>query len=335
MRIAIFGAFAMAAMLASGCSHSDQSILRAPSGAGALVRPSGSSPAIYVTEETQGTLLLTFLQSDNGDVAPQRVVDGSGAGVPAFGGVTVAPGGDLYVTDLNNSRLIAYPASASGPAPPLLTISCGGMDGPNSLVFDHQGHLYAANGGGPPFSISIFPASASGCVSGNPLIVGTRTRLYNPQGIASTGPGRLYVINNNDSITEYKPGAIGDAGWIRRIHGPLTGLATNSQCGNAIAIDGSDNIYAANASGNSITVYAPNADGDAPPIRKIAGAKTGLNTPRAVVVDASGDIFVANSAGASILVFGPGSNGNVAPIRTISGAQTRLSNFVVGIALSR
>lgn len=321
----------MAVSLAFGCSNNAQQHLPSSAGFGDHVRPAATSPAIYVTS---GNLLLTFLQSDDGNVAPQRAINGSGAGAPTFGGLTVAQSGDLYVTDPDNSRVLAYAASASGPALPLLTISCGSMAYPNSLVFDKQGHLYAANAGSAPFSISILPASASGCVNGNPIIEGSLTRLYNPQGIASTGLGRLYVLNNSSSITEYKPGSTGNVGWTRRIHGSLTGLATNSECGNAIAIDGADNIYAANANGNSITVYAPNADGNVAPTRMIAGPLTQLNAPRGVAVDAAGDIFVANSEVASVLVFGPGANGNVAPIRAISGSNTRL-DFDIGIALSK
>ena len=324
-----------ATTLAWGCSHAAPSVVPTATSAIDRARPTGASPAIYVTQQGKGAQLLTFRQSDNGDVAPQRVIDGSGAGVLTFGGLAVSLNGDLYASDLTNNAIVAYPRSASGPAPPLLTISCGGLNYPNSLVFDKIGHLYAANGGAAPFSVSVLPANASGCVNANPIIEGVRTRLYNPQGIASTRAGKLYVINNNNSITEYAAGASGDAGWTHRIHGPDTGLATSSQCGNADAIDGAGDIYAANAGGNSITVYAPNADGDAIPIRTISGSSTGLDVPRGVAVDSSGDIFVANSAGSSILVFGPGANGDVAPIRTIAGSRTRLSDFIVGIALSR
>ena len=318
-----------------GCSQTATSVVSRTTEASNRARP-GATAKIYVTQNGGGggTQLLTFLQSDDGDVAPQRVIDGSGAGVLTFGGVAVALNGDLYASDLTNNAIVAYPPSASGPAPALLTISCGGLNYPNSLVFDKIGHLYAANGGAAPFSVSVLPADASGCVHGNPVIEGIHTKLYNPQGIASTRVGRLYAINDNNSISEYKAGATGNAGYTHRIHGPDTGLSTNSQCGNAVAIDASGDIFAANAAGNSITEYAPSADGDAVPARTISGSLTGLNAPRGVAVDASGDVFVANSAGASILIFGPGANGDVAPIRSISGSHTQLTG-VIGIALSR
>jgi hypothetical protein len=327
-----YGVLALTAALAAGCAHSGQSVVNAPIAPSAHRLTPDSSANVYVTI---GDSLLTFRQSDNGDVAPRHAINGSGAGVPSFGGVTVAQNGDLYATDLNNSRIVAYPPSADGAAPALLTISCGGMGGPNSLVFDQSGHLYAANGGGVPFSVSVLPANASGCVNNNPIIVGLQTGLYNPQGISATGAGKLYVFNNNSSITEFRRGGSGDASPTHDIRGPHTGLAPESQCGDAVAIDAAGDIFAANAFGNSITVYAPNSDKDATPTRTIAGPLTELNTPRGVAVDASGDIFVANSSGASILVFGPGANGNVAPIRTISGPHTRLSNYIGGIALSR
>jgi hypothetical protein len=334
-----FGSCIVLVLFAVGCSHSATPAVPSQALSSVHTRPLGSTAEIYVTQGTAHASLLTFLQSDNGDVAPQRTIDGSGAGAASFGGLTVATNGDLYVTGYTSgqahSLVMAYAASASGPAPPLLTITCGGMDFPGTLAFDNRGHLDPASSS-PPYPISILPANASGCVTGNPVIAGNHTRLYNPQGIAANGDGRLYVLSNNDAITEYAPGATGNAPWIRRIHGPHTGLSTNSQSGDALALDAAGNIYAANAGNNqSITVYAKDADKDATPIRKIAGSLTGLEHPSGLAVDAAGDIFVINNINSSITVYAPGANGNVAPIRTIVGPHTQMSGLLVGIALSR
>lgn len=83
-------------------------------------------------------------------------------------------------------------------------------------------------------------------------------------------------------------------------------------------------IYVANGSyrAPSVTAYARGADGNAVPVRTIAGSHTQLIEPNGLVVDERGKLYVTNLfAGSngygSILIFAPGTNGNTAPIATI------------------
>jgi hypothetical protein len=293
--------------------------------------PSIPPQEIFVTESGP-TKILTFLQSDDGNVAPQREIDGSGSGVASYGGITVAPNGHLYVTDPIDDLVLAYPKSASGIVSPLVTISCAGFNGPSSLDFDRRDHLFVGNGGSAPFSISILAADASGCVTGNASIIGGHTGLFNPQGLIASPNGRTFVLNNSDSITEYPPGASGNAGWSHKIHGPDTKLQTNSECNTAIFVDGHGIVYVANAGGNSITEYRQSDDGDAIPMRDIVGPLTGLDMPRAVTVNSLGEVFVVNSGNDTITVYPSGADGNAAPVRTIAGPKTHLTGFAAGIA---
>lgn len=327
----LFGALLFAQLLVAGCSS-----VAAPNAEPverSQVVAATPVPEIVLAEslQTEGKVVV-FRQSDNGDVAPVGEIDGSGAGALTFSGVTIGPGGDILVTDPVDNKVVAYAKSANGPASPLYTITCAGFDGPSSAGFDLRGNLYVTNSGRPPFSISIMPAAASGCVSAYQQIVGAHTGLYNPQGIHAAPAGRLFVLNNRDSVTEYAPGTTGDIGWTHKIHGPDTKLETNSECGNAIFVSGDGTIYVANAGGNSITEYALDANGDAAPIHGIAGPMTGLHAPRAITVNAAGEVFVANSGNNSITVYAPGAYGDVAPERTIAGPQTQLSGFLSGIA---
>ena len=72
----------------------------------------------------------------------------------------------------------------------------------------------------------------------------------------------------------------------------------------------------------SITVYAPDAIGNALPARTVSGPNTGLFVPCGVALDSAGNIYVANSD--SITVYTPNASGNVAPVRTIRGNNTGL-----------
>jgi hypothetical protein len=78
-------------------------------------------------------------------------------------------------------------------------------------------------------------------------------------------------------------------------------------------------LYVANGPGNSVTVYASGATGNAKPLQDISGSSTGLSAPYGVAVDGSGNIYVTNNDDV-ITIYAPGATGNVAPIRSILGS---------------
>lgn len=78
-------------------------------------------------------------------------------------------------------------------------------------------------------------------------------------------------------------------------------------------------LYAANEKGNSVTVYASGATGNAKPLQDISGSETGLAMPFGVAVDGSGNIYVTNNGEDTIDVYAAGATGNVAPLRSIIG----------------
>jgi len=137
----------------------------------------------------------------------------------------------------------------------------------------------------------------------------------------------LYVVvDRGSAVNVYDPGAAGAP--IRRISGPSTGLnGPQSLAVDTAALGGGSpagNLYVGNLPSNTITVYGPTANGDAAPIRTIAGDATNLDSPQGVAIDSAGSLYVLNVGSASapaVTVYPPGSDGNVAPSRTITGIQ--------------
>ena len=89
-------------------------------------------------------------------------------------------------------------------------------------------------------------------------------------------------------------------------------------------------IYVANqfpAASASVTAYAPTAIGNAAPVRTIAGALTGFNSPETVTADTvNSELYVADFGGKAVRVFPLNANGNVAPTRTlIDGPNSQIS----------
>ncbi len=96
-------------------------------------------------------------------------------------------------------------------------------------------------------------------------------------------------------------------------------------------------IYVANQSSNSITVYSRTASGNVAPLRTISGTTTGLYRPGGITVDTvNNEIDIVNGSdnyyNNSITVYSRTASGNVAPLRTISGTTTGL-NSPNGIAV--
>ena len=107
---------------------------------------------------------------------------------------------------------------------------------------------------------------------------------------------------------------------------PLTFTATGTP---TVALKA---LYVANEFGNSITVYAPGASGNATPTATIAGGNTGLNFPFGMARDGAGNIYVANAGSSTINVYAAGASGNATPTATIAGANTGLRS-PAGMAL--
>jgi hypothetical protein len=193
-------------------------------------------------------------------------------------------------------------------------LSCGGFA--ESIAVDSTGKIYTTVGSG----VAVEAPPVNGHFRTVAFITGPHTGIVQPEGVA-IGPGNvLYVTNSNFSgnvsVTEYRPGANGDAAPIRTIQGPKT-LLDNTGSG-SIAVDSSGKIYVANSS--SITVYAANASGDASPIASIKGSRTLLSSgPGDIALDALNRIYVIilpNQGRNAFLLFSAGANGNVSPLRT-------------------
>gem|GEM_PF-1037767 len=94
----------------------------------------------------------------------------------------------------------------------------------------------------------------------------------------------------------------------------------------ARAADPAGTIYVADYFNNAIDVFAPGANGNVAPLRRIVGTETGIDGPADVAVDSAGDVYSSNFNDNTITEYAPGASGNVAPIRTIGGELTKLGN---------
>ena len=195
-----------------------------------------------------------------------------------------------------------------------------------------QNELFVTNNGNN--SVTVYARTANGNVVPVRTLAGAATKLDGPIGLAvDTVNNELFVANDNtDSITAYPLTANGNVAPVRTIVGAGTGLSVPV----GLAVDAVNNeLIVANQGGaaSSVTVYARTANGNASPVRTIAGAATGLDRAQGLALDTvNNEIFVQNN-GATILAYARTANGNAAPLRTLSGAAAGFNNNAYGIAV--
>ncbi|MFN8611374.1 MAG: Ig-like domain-containing protein [Vulcanimicrobiota bacterium] len=128
------------------------------------------------------TGVLTFLQSDTGDVAPQRNLTGP-ALAPLFSRITSVAndGTDMYISDSGAMppSVMKYPIGANGAANPTITLT-DGFTGPAGLLpVGATGALWVVD----PAKVNLYPAT----LTAPPTRAFTSTDLSTAAGIVITG----------------------------------------------------------------------------------------------------------------------------------------------------
>jgi DNA-binding beta-propeller fold protein YncE len=221
---------------------------------------------------------------------PKRAIAGGGVTKMEFNcGIYVDPrNGDIYsITNDTIDTMTVFPWNASGEVKPMrelytphgtFGISVDEDTQEIYLTVQHQN------------SVVVYPKNAQGEDKFLRELVGDKTQLEDPHGVAVDYKNQLmFVSNHGHGVNQ-----AGDYGKFEPA---------------------------------SITAYPLKASGDTAPLRIIEGARTRLNWPAALWVDQErGEFYVANDGDDSVLVFKTTDNGNVAPTRMIRGPKTHVSN---------
>ena len=292
-----------------------------------------------VAADTAGNVYFTglnclFKLSANGvlsRVAGNARAGYSGDGGPAASaqlnaplGVAVDTSGNLYIADLQNSRIREVSAAGT-----ITTVAGNGslgysgdggpagsarLDYPYFVAADSAGNLYIADWG----NSVVRKVSAGGTITtiagngstgysgdGGPAV---NAQLSDPTGVATDNSGNLYIADSGNTVVR----KVSAAGIITTIAGNGSsgysgdgGPASDAQIANpyGIAVDAGGNLYIADG-GNSvvrkvsaagiITTIAGNGSsgysGDGG-----AGASAQLDLPSSVALDASGNLYIADS----------------------------------------
>jgi DNA-binding beta-propeller fold protein YncE len=155
--------------------------------------------------------------------------------------------------------------------------------------------------------VMVYRKYAHGAEKPIRMIVGNRTKIADPHGVALDTKNGLVFVANYGNSSQYKPGE-------ERKGGGATGGQGR--------INGSGKFVPP-----SITVYPIKTDGDVAPLRTIQGTQTQLNWPGHIAVDPDqGLLYVANDGGNSVLAFKETDDGDASPTRVIKGPLTQIEN---------
>lgn len=219
----------------------------------------------------------------------------------------------------------------------LTLVGCSGGGGggrtTTTVTAGAGSQLYVSGNDGHELLVYDDANTVSGSVAPSRAVVGGRTTLLGPRGIAvDMVRNQVYVANAlNDSILVFNNArtVTGDDAPNRTITGaPLSRPS-------AVFIDVVNNrLYVASTNGNSILVYnnASILNGVAAPNRTLSGATTALSAPTGIYVDTTRNLLYVANGNNQILIFNNAAilSGNVtiAPLGTISIPSDSAGIFV-------
>src|SRR6266550_3612692 len=215
--------------------------------------------------------------------------------------------------------LTTTPGQAKDVAPDLIVVKDGR---PLPIHFRIEGGIAG--------SVSVSAASPSVATGGTDLLTATVQDLH---GAPLVGASVDWTVTATTGVVASLAPTSGPTTLLTAGTTPGTAVVTATSAGVSAAATvtvtggvAGKPLYVANYFGNSITVYAAGASGNATPTATIAGGNTGLNFPQGIALDGAGNIYVTNINSNSITVYAAGASGNAPPTATIAGDNTGLVN---------
>jgi len=182
------------------------------------------------------------------------------------------------------------------------TGSAARFNGPTGVAVDGSGNIYVADSQNhrirkitPAGLVSTLAGSTFGYADGT----GSEARFSTPNGVAVDGSGNVYVSEySNHRIRKITP-----TGQVTTLAGSTRGYAdgggTNARFDSpeAVAVDGSGNLYVADAQNHRIRKITPEGvvstlAGSTPGYADGSGSAAKFHGPNSVAIDGSGNLYV-------------------------------------------
>jgi sugar lactone lactonase YvrE len=255
----------------------------------------------------------------------------TGFGIPH--GTAIDSAGNLYVTDLIDSRVLKVPRGTVG-ANCTVTGSCAsigsGFVQPTAVALDSSGNLFVTDAGTQSlYKITAAGAQttvASGLTSAAGVAIASDGSAYvavsgsikhvtsagavstfaagpaQPGGLALSSAGNLYVVDvSGNSVLEFA------------LSGTQTSFASGFNAPQSIAIDGAGNLYVADTGNNRVFALPSTGSGYACPASCTVLAVT-VTSPNGVASDAGGDLYIADTGNSQVVKLAQDADFGASPV---------------------
>lgn len=248
--------------------------------------------------------ILVFAPGASGNVKPIREIAGPATGLDFVEAAAVDPGtGQVLVANREvvgnpvSIRLERFAANASGNVAPLAQSSPAPFPAFQLGFNSSDTHVIEAHLGDPggeavlSAGVATYPKLFANGFSLNNEIYGTSWMVTN--GVADDPENKTYVTLSGDGSGMYRlaedtTGNGPDSPGGINLTPPPISIVTSETCGSQIAVSPARDIFVSHKStacpADAVFVYAPSANGNAAPLRVLAGANTLLNLPDGIFV---------------------------------------------------
>jgi sugar lactone lactonase YvrE len=316
-----------------------------------------------IREITSGGVVTTFA----GTAGSFGTADGTGAdarfNLPT--GVAVGSGGNVYVADTNNNTIRVISSQGAVTTLAGMAGTDGSIDGtggaallnqPHGIAVDSSGNIYVADFGnnmirkvtqsgvvttlaGVAAATTITNTTGAPANPGHADGTGTAASFNQPTGIAIDGSGNLYVADaGNDLIRKVtSAGVVTTIAGMPGVAGSTdgTGSAARFDSPRGVTVDGSGNIYVADAGNSSVrritaAGVVTTLAGSPGSFANVEGTGAGaiFDAPAGIAVDSSGNLYLSQELG-DVISKGAQATTSAPVITQQPGSQTIVNGTTV------
>jgi sugar lactone lactonase YvrE len=203
----------------------------------------------------------------------------SGSGYQSPLGIAADAGGNIFVSDSLNNRVVKLPKSGTGYGTPSV-VPTTGLNHAGGIAVDGNGNVFIADTGNSRLVEVPWTGTAFGTQTALPAPVSQ------PEGVAVDGNGNVFIADTENKRLVELP-------WTGTGYGSaITTLATALEFPKGVAVDANENIYIADTDNDRIVELPWNGTAYG---TQITLPTSNLNQPFSLAVGGGGNLYIADT----------------------------------------